>query len=454
MRDDGIIRVVEALVSADPAVLDRDQVDEALASLRRVQGWAQAGLLACTRRLNELARVESGVDKSDGGSSVTANQSLIDAAGQSPNAAAATQGQVGLCSLDAGLEDSLAAGKVTAAHLDVIARCARQLDGAARCEFDSRMVEFRELAATLHVASFDVRMKALVRDIRQRHRPQSAEEELERQRAASSVKDWVDRETGIHKFLLSMDPVRAAKFRSALRAELGALRSGDANRGVPYGSLQVDAVINAMSGGAATARSPELVIHIDIESLLDGQHADSLCETDDGDPVPVGLVRDLAANAVIHFVKVDGLGTVHEMIDNRVANRRQRRALSAIYRTCCFSDCQVPVADCRAHHVKWARQGGVTRLGNLVPVCETHHHAIHDQGWQCDLDETTRVVTWTPPYGGTPQSVAPNRRPRRQRSGRENRPAAARGAPPGSRPIEHPARSGGTAIHTAGPSGP
>ncbi|MEM9516239.1 MAG: HNH endonuclease signature motif containing protein, partial [Actinomycetota bacterium] len=41
---------------------------------------------------------------------------------------------------------------------------------------------------------------------------------------------------------------------------------------------------------------------------------------------------------------------------------------------------------------------GPTDMDNLIPVCEHHHHQLHEGGWQLTMTPE-RVTTWTRPDG-------------------------------------------------------
>ncbi len=57
----------------------------------------------------------------------------------------------------------------------------------------------------------------------------------------------------------------------------------------------------------------------------------------------------------------------------RTANRSQRRALAAMYRTCAHPDFTVAFDDCRVHHVnQFWRDGGSTDLDNLPATSARH----------------------------------------------------------------------------------
>ena len=120
----------------------------------------------------------------------------------------------------------------------------------------------------------------------------------------------------------------------------------------------------------------------------------------DGVPLPVSTVRRLCCEAEIVPVV---LGSDGEVLDvgrtERTANRAQRRALRAMHRTCAHPDCTVGFSACRIHHVKWWwEHNGPTDIDNLLPLCERHHHVVHEGGWTLTMTPD-RVVTWIRPDG-------------------------------------------------------
>ena len=82
-------------------------------------------------------------------------------------------------------------------------------------------------------------------------------------------------------------------------------------------SCEVEALIAACNGGDGTQRVPALIVLADIDTLRSGLHANSICETDDGTPLPVEVVRRLACDAEIIPVVLNS--------KRRSARRRTRR---------------------------------------------------------------------------------------------------------------------------------
>ena len=76
-----------------------------------------------------------------------------------------------------------------------------------------------------------------------------------------------------------------------------------------------------------------------------------------------------------------------------LATRAQRRALRAMYRSCAHPSCTVPFDSCRIHHVIYWEGGGSSDLDNLLPLCERHHHLVHEGGWTLQLFPDRRT-TW------------------------------------------------------------
>ena len=96
----------------------------------------------------------------------------------------------------------------------------------------------------------------------------------------------------------------------------------------------------------------------------------------------------------------------------RLANRAQRRTLQALYPTCAIPGCTIRYDLCKLHHVHWWEHGGPTDLHNLLPLCVTHHHAVHDRHWQLNLTPN-RQLTITYPDGTTNRTGPPRRADRR-----------------------------------------
>ena len=302
-------------------------------------------------------------------------------------------------------------------------------DAMQRLDADTR-AEFTARASTLLAAALCRRVDVFARMCRELARRLVADrgasdaEELDRQRANSVVKHWVDKITGMCITHLELDPLRDAALWSAVDSVLATMRQNDGNANTPWSQMQVDAFIAAVTLGFAgngnapnpgtaaddaadgdsdiahARRVPEVTLLTDLQTLTRGLHDHSLCETGDGMPLPVSTMRRLCCDAeIIPMV----LGTDGVPLDvgrsARSVTPHQRRALRAMYRTCGHPDCTVKFSACTAHHVRWWwRDLGPTDLDNLLPLCERHHHLVHEGGWTLTMTPD-RVTTWKRPDG-------------------------------------------------------
>ena len=145
---------------------------------------------------------------------------------------------------------------------------------------------------------------------------------------------------------------------------------------------------------------PEICVVTTLDRLLDDCCSHGLCETSDGQALAAASLRRMLCDAVVYPTVLGGSG---EVLDSgrarRTVNRKQRRALRAMHRTCGHPGCTVPFESCRIHHVRWwTRDSGPSDLDNLLPLCETHHHLVHEGGWTLTMTPD-RVATWIRPDG-------------------------------------------------------
>ena len=392
MFDNGASGALAVLVGTDLTVADHGELAATSAAVGRLQAFVDHAKVQISRRTRQLA--------ADGDRS--SDHVLIDEGRLSGRDVKSTAERDRVCGTLPEFDDALATGACTGDHLDALARHIKDLSDEERADVRDVVDDLLDHATSEPAGLFDRTAKGIVDRIREMHRPDNDVDELERQRERSSVKRWTDRDTGMKQTLLSLDPLRDASLWTAIDHHLARLRSDTANGDRPFGELQVEAVLAAVgtgSDGDATARVPEVVLHVDLATASRGRHEDTLCETIDGVPVPVSTAQRLCCDAVVQAVVVRPDGTADQLCaERRTANRQQRRLLAAMYRSCAHPHCDVGFSNCRIHHVEWFSNGGRTVVANLLPLCERHHHLVHEGGWSLTIDGDRRV-SWVRPDG-------------------------------------------------------
>lgn len=383
---------MEALLATNPEVADRDELADHVRTVRMLRNHLDAFELRCARRGRELA--EQG--RAEAPESMFARHG-----GQSGRQAAAAAQRERLAEQANSFGDALDEGDVSAGHLDALAAASNGLNEAQLQTLLGYEAELLAAARTTSVDGFARECRNVARQVVAASTDGAGDAaELDRQRAMANVKRWVDKTTGMHHTHLELDPVSDAKVWGAIDAQLASVRQADGNARTPWQRMQVEAVIAAVGAGQGAERVPEITVLTDFATLVGGLHANSVCETVDGVPLPVSTVRRLCCDAAIVPAV---LGSDGEILDvgrsERTANRAQRRALRAMHRTCAHPDCTVAVSACRMHHIKWWwRDLGPTDIDNMVPLCERHHHLVHEGGWTLTMTPD-RVATWVRPDG-------------------------------------------------------
>ena len=256
-----------------------------------------------------------------------------------------------------GFEHALADGVVSTGHVDAVANAAKGLDDAGRerlgglggCSVELRPGRTGERVRTALPAA-----RQTIRRRRRRIRARQAE--------SVGVGATLGRQTLRHAPHPPRVWIRSATPSCGQRSTPNSRPSNKstatpAPRSTSCSLMRSCASVSGERSGER--RVPEICVHVDYHTMLNGLHEHSLCETADGIPLPPETVRRLACEAAIVPIVLNSAGEVLDCgREVRVANRAQRRALRAMYRTCGYPGCDVTFDRCDIHHViEWLQHG-------------------------------------------------------------------------------------------------
>lgn len=304
---------------------------------------------------------------------------------------------------------ALAAGAITGDRIDVVTRAVAGLSSVEQAALASHGARLAEAAASSTVSAFRRAVDDVVRSVR----VDDGLARLERQRRASRLRWWQDRD-GLWNLAGRFDPATGARLEGRLRNELDRLRAAGLPEGAPTDPVELQQHLAASalvevfegSGDGSGSAVPDVTVIIDEATFRAGAHDATVCDIAGRYGLPVETIRRWACIGTVTPVVV-GADGVRLWLgrETRLANRAQRRALRVWYRSCAL--CEVPFDHCQIHHVSWYTRGGSSNIDNLLPLCSRHHHLVHEGGWQLQL-AWDRTLTVTRP-GGTVHAHDPPR---------------------------------------------
>lgn len=392
-------RLIERLTAIDLDAASSAELPGLFHTLRQLAGWTATVEARLARRAIELEALGSGAPAAD---------TIGRGTKTSPRQARQTERRGEMLANAPALEQQLAAGRISTEHADILANAAARLDDDSQ---RAALFDHDHDLAVHAAAETPAQFGRTVRRMTHRLNDNGGLDRSERQRRAASLTTGVNAETGMGWIRADLHPDDHQRVSRRLDAEVAALRQRPENLGLRHDQLAALAGVALISGGRATSTPPpEVIVVIDIDTLISGPHANSLIEYGDGAPLPAETARRhaCAANIIPAVLGSDG-APLDVGRGARQATSAQRRALRTMYRTCAIDGCDRSFDRCEMHHLlEWDRHRGPTDLDNLVPLCNHHHHRAHEGRWRLQLDPSTRQLSVQLPDGELHSTARPD----------------------------------------------
>ncbi|MGA0878160.1 MAG: DUF222 domain-containing protein [Ilumatobacteraceae bacterium] len=388
-----------ASFAVDLSAFSVDELRQRLATNKRLRAALDA------ENLEIVALLDAAAHHPTTPAFAIAEYELMEHAGLSKRDAIATVARANVVAEAPVLRDALARGSVTSSHVDAVSRGLR-LVGDERDKFLEKVPGLIESASHMSIGDFSTLVtktaKGLVSD--------DGMATFDNQRRSTFLKMWNDAE-GMLQVRGAFDPLSAAVLQARLAREVEAqFHNGDKDRPVvvhpwiePNDHRRALALValldrNLLDTESSAGSRSDVVVHVDLDTLVNGLREGSTHRTVFGADLPVNTIRRLACDAEIIPVVLNGDGVPLDVgRAKRLATAGQRRALEAAHDTCAMPECVVAFHHCQIHHIDYWESGGPTDFGNLVPLCSRHHHDVHEGGWTIALDPSTRVLAVHPP---------------------------------------------------------
>ena len=379
---------LEAMLAEAIDVFDAERAGEALGDVRVVRGFIDRYEASVTSRLNQLH---------DQGDSAPAVDLHTRNGGVSAKEAQRRERRAKALDQAPAVATALAGGAIGAEHADVLANATIGLDDDVKAAFFDLDGDLATDAARTTPEQFGRNCRDLVRGLER----DAGVERAERQRRETRLNKKIDHE-GMYVINARLHPELGTAVFNAIDAETSSLVKAGGDRTVDRSQVAAEALGNLVTGGHQAIRpvEAEIRLHVDEQTASTGElHDQSVCEFDDGTQVPpASVVRLICTGTIVPIITNSDGVAINVGRKHRVANRNQRRALRAMYRTCAFHGCDVQFNRCEIHHIHEWDLGGDTDLDNLLPLCSRHHHVVHEGGWDLHL-APDRTLTIRQPDG-------------------------------------------------------
>ena len=391
----GVLEHIGVVDGFDPSVASLGSTIAALESVRNVRAWLDARALVMAQHLQRI--------------SVFPERDLGTASRTRQAVATKTLKRAATTAAVPALSTALVVGSISIEHVDVMTRALAQLEPAGKTTLIAGATSLIDAANGTTPEQFE---KAVSREV-DAIGADDGTQRLERQRRAARLRTWIDRDTGMWRIAGEFDPETGLQLHALLEAAQAARYGQPVAPDCPTDPsakqdwLRAQALIDLLTGvTTGTSGRPETVV------VVNG--TTGVVKWDLDIKLPASAVQRFVNRSDVVFIDirdrtvVSAPGTLNLGRTTRLANRAQRRVLRALHPTCIIPGCDVPFASTKIHHIVWWRNGGLTNLNNLAPVCNGHHVCIHEKGWTINIGPN-RDITVTLPDGTKTITDAPEK---------------------------------------------
>jgi hypothetical protein len=188
----------------------------------------------------------------------------------------------------------------------------------------------------------------------------------------------------------------AEHVRTALAHIAGAAYADETGR--PHHTRIADALADLCkaynAGGVKGGRErPKVLVTVPFETITE-RAASRGVMIGSGATITGEAARRLACDAEIHRIITKGASVVLDFgTSTRLASESQYLAMAARDGGCRWPGCDRPPGWCEAHHIdEVIRDDGPTNLSNMVLLCSSHHHYVHEPNWSLVGDAHTLAI--------------------------------------------------------------
>jgi len=291
-----------------------------------------------------------------------------------------------------GLVDAVIGGLTSSEHVEAIGRQLNKLSDDERSELDNKQIV--DAATKMPADTFNRHLKRLVDNIKQDHGLQDYKSKQD----ASEFKHWFDKKSGMGKFSGQLDPISYEAVTEAIDSHTRTLANSTDKPTSLDANLAAKAFFELVtSSDRINRRLPLINVVTDLQTLDTGFHSDTVAETSLGNPLPPETISRLSCDATISKIVLDESSIpINVGRKYRTATDSQWTATKAIYNSCAWKNCDRRLSWCQLHHIDEWTNGGPTDFENLVPLCNQHHHNVHEGKWKIKLEPDRSLNIWKP----------------------------------------------------------